>query len=170
MHPKLITSVALIVCIAFVSSQYFCSDLLKRNQTKFYPVLHCQRSNQTRIAAKNVANLNKCIQYAEDNQGLAFNFGHGKQPKKKGGQDGDLLNLFDVKRDEEKNKTKLEKGLKELEESNDQYFNCEILSCPETGNMSTMINDTRFDYYSLYGNGIQFFIFFFYNFFLLEKI
>lgn len=140
-------------CLTIVSSQLFCSDLLKRNRTKFHPVRHCQRSNKTRIAAKNVANLNKCIQFAEHNQALAFNFGHGKRPRKKGDQDGDLLNLFDVKRAKEENKTKLQKDLHDLEENADPYFNCEVLSCPEVGNMSSLINDTRFDYYTLYGYG-----------------
>ena len=31
-------------------------------------------------------------------------------------------------------------------------YNCEALACPETANFSTMVNDTRFDYYSLYTN------------------
>lgn len=139
--------------LTLVSSQLFCSDLLKRNRMKFYPVRHCQRSNKTRIAAKHVGNLAKCIQFAEHNQALAFNFGHGKRPRKKGDQEGDLLNLFDVKREKEENKTKTEKALGELAENLDPYFNCEVLSCPEVGNMSSMINDTRFDYYTLYGNG-----------------
>lgn len=151
MHSKIVFFCVFFGCLTLVSSQLFCSDLLKRNRTKFYPVRHCQRSNKTRIAAKNVANLNKCIQFAEHNRALAFNFGHGKRPRKRGDQD--LLNLFDVKRDKEENKTKIEKDLKALAENADPYFNCEVLSCPEIGNMSSMINDTRFDYYSLYGNG-----------------
>lgn len=155
MHSKFIIIFIFIGCLTLVSSQLFCSDLLKRNRTKYHPVRHCQRSNKTRIAAKMVENLNKCIQFAERNQALAFNFGHGKKPRKKGDHVGDLLNLFDVQRqkDENTNKTKAEKDLKHLEENPDQYFNCEILSCPESGNMSTLINDTRFDYYTLYGYG-----------------
>lgn len=153
MHSKFVLFVIIFGFLALVSSHLFCSDLLRRNQTKFYAVRHCQRSNKTRIAAKNVANLNKCIQFAEHNQALAFNFGHGKRPRKKGDHDGDLLNLFDVKREKEQNKTKVEKDLQELAENTDPYFNCEVLSCPEVGNMSSIMNDTRFDYYSLYGNG-----------------
>lgn len=164
MHSKFVFICIFFGCLTLVSSQLFCSDLLKRNRTKFYPVRHCQRSNKTRIAAKNVANLNKCVQFAEYNQALAFNFGHGKRPRKKGDHDGDLLNLFDVEREKEENKTKIEKDLSELVENSDPYFNCEVLSCPEVGNMSTMINDTRFDYYSLYGNGN-----FLYNFSLYER-
>lgn len=157
MHSKFILVIVLFGCLAIVSAQLFCSDLLKRNRTKFYPTRHCQRSNKTRIAARNVDNLSKCIQLAERQSAMAFNFGHGKKPRKKGDSDGDLLNLFDVQREIEENKekniTKTEKDLKNLEENTDPYFNCEVLSCPEVGNMSTLINDTRFDYYTLYGNG-----------------
>lgn len=157
MHRNLILLVWLVLTgfCSFVSSQIICSDLLKRNRTKFYPLRHCQRSNQTRIAAKNVANLEKCIQFTEHHQGLAFNFGHGKKPRKKTDQN-DLLNLFDVQRDKEmkeKNETKLVKEDPDLKEQIEPYFNCEVLSCPEVGNMSAMINDTRYDYYTLYGNG-----------------
>lgn len=155
MHSKFVIIFIFFGCLTLVSSQLFCSDLLKRNRTKYYPVRHCQRSYKTHIATRNVENLNKCIQLAERNQALAFNFGHGKKPRKKGEHDGDLLNLFDVQRqkEENKNKTKAEKDIEDLEENNDPYFNCEVLSCPETGNMSTLINDTRFDYYTLYGFG-----------------
>lgn len=155
MHSNFFSAFLLFGCLTLVSSQFFCSDLLKRNRTKFHPVRHCQRSNKTRIAAKNVADLNKCIQYAEYHEGLAINFGHGKRPRKKSGQK-DLLNLFDVLREKErkeKNETKITKDDKDLGEQIEPYFNCEVLSCPEIGNMSSMINDTRYDYYTLYGNG-----------------
>lgn len=158
MHRNLIALGFLVLAsLTLVSTQIFCSDLLKRNRTKFHAVRHCQRSNQTRIAAKTVANLEKCIQFTEHNQGLAFNFGHGKRPRKKSDQN-DLLNLFDVQRDKEKkakNETKMAKKdpAKDLKEQIEPYFNCEVLSCPEIGNMSSMINDTRYDYYTLYGNG-----------------
>lgn len=153
MHSKLVFIFIFFSCSTLVVSQLFCSDLLKQNHTKLYPVRHCQRSNKTRIAAKNVANLQSCIKFAENNQGLAFNFGHGKRPRKKGDSDDDLLNLFDVKREKEENKTKIYNKFHDLMENADPYYNCEVLSCPEIGNMSTMINDTRFNYYSLYGNG-----------------
>lgn len=156
MHSMILQMFILLTCLNLVSLQLFCSDMLKRNRTKYYPVRHCQRSNKTRIAAKNVANLNKCIQFAEYNQALAFNFGHGKRPRKKSGTN-ELLNLFDVLEEKERrkanNNTSTDKVEKKFEESADPYFNCEVLSCPEYGNMSTLINDTRFDYYSLYGYG-----------------
>lgn len=147
MHPISIS----ILCLSFntfVGAQIFCSDLLAVNKTKFYPVRHCQRSNKTRIAAKNVENLEKCAQFAEHHQGLAFNFGHGQKPRKMSDRN-EPINLFDEIR--EKNKTT--KIKKDLELLDDPYFNCEVLDCPEQGNMSTIINDTRYDYYTLYGSG-----------------
>lgn len=32
----------------------------------------------------------------------------------------------------------------------EDFFNCELLACPEFRNLSHIVNDTRFDYYSLY--------------------
>lgn len=32
----------------------------------------------------------------------------------------------------------------------EEFFNCELLACPEFQNFSHIVNDTRFDYYSLY--------------------
>lgn len=37
-------------------------------------------------------------------------------------------------------------------EEMEEFFNCELLACPEFQNLSHIINDTRFDYYSLYAN------------------
>lgn len=138
--------------LVLVSAQIFCSDLLAPNKTKYYPVRHCQRSNKTRIAAKNVENLRKCEQFAEYNNGLAFNYGHGRKPRKKD-DSNNWMNLFDIIKKEENLTNKWKVIAKELELSNDPYFNCEIFDCPEVGNMSSIINDTRYDYYSIYGRG-----------------
>lgn len=151
MYRKILFTLVLFVIIAFVSSQLFCFDLLQKNQTKYYPVRHCQRSNKTRIAAKNVDNVKKCAQFAATNNAMAFNYGHGKMPRKKTPQN-DLINLFDLIKN--KNETKIHKKINQIDDSTESpYFNCEVLSCPESGNMSSMINDTRYDYYTMYGNG-----------------
>lgn len=151
MHSMFAFILTIFCCLVFVSSQLFCSDLLKKNHTKFHPVRHCQRSNKTRIAAKNVADLSKCVQFAEYHNAMAFNYGHGKKPSKNFGND--FLNLFDVEKTKNENKTSKMDRDHILEETIEPYFNCEVLSCPEVGNMSSMINDTRYDYYTLYGNG-----------------
>lgn len=149
-----------ILLISFACSlsvaHLFCSDLLKTKPQRFYPVRHCQRSNQTLIAAKNVGNVEKCAQFATHHEAMAFNYGHGKKPRKKTSQN-EFINLFDVMKSKNETKTFSKKPV-EI----GPYFNCEVLSCPEIGNMSTMINDTRYDYYTLYGNG-KFSSFFFYE-------
>lgn len=150
MYQKAFFTLILSAVFNLIATQLFCSDLLKKNQTKYYPVRHCQRSNKTRIAAKNVVNLEKCVQFAESNQAMAFNFGHGKNPRKKTAQN-ELINLFDLMKHQ--NDTKMHKNAMEIDSIEPYYFNCEVLSCPESGNMSTMINDTRYDYYTMYGNG-----------------
>lgn len=33
----------------------------------------------------------------------------------------------------------------------DKFFDCEILACPEFGNLTTLLKDDSFDYYSAYG-------------------
>lgn len=37
----------------------------------------------------------------------------------------------------------------------EEFYNCEILACPEFSNFATIVNDTRYDYYSLYTNPIR---------------
>lgn len=130
-----------------LNAQLFCSDLLKAKPRRFYPVRHCQRSNQTRIAAKNVANLAKCAQFAANQGALAFNYGHGKKPHKKPSAD-ELVNLFDLVKAKNETKVYVKKPV-----DSEPYMNCEALGCPESGNMTTMVNDTRYDYYTMYGNG-----------------
>lgn len=33
-----------------------------------------------------------------------------------------------------------------------EYHNCQILTCPEFANLTNLVNDTNFDYYSSYAN------------------
>lgn len=33
-----------------------------------------------------------------------------------------------------------------------EFFNCEVLACPEWSNLGDLINDTRFDYYTMYAS------------------
>lgn len=108
---------------------------------EFYPLRHCQRSNGTIIAFKNVKSIEECANLARDKYGLAFNF----QPNNREDE-----NLFDII----KNKS-LEKNIKEMNDVSLESYNCQVLECPEYGNFSGMINDTRYDYYSLYTKPIR---------------
>lgn len=96
-------------------------------EQQFYPLRHCQRSNKTVIAFSSVKSLNQCSDFAIENRALAFNFSPENRSK---------INLF----------------LKGNGSAGDpgEFYNCEVLECPEYRNLSSMVNDTRFDYYSLY--------------------
>lgn len=112
---------------------------------KYHPLRHCQRSSEYQIGARNVPNLEKCVQYAENNFALAFNYGHGRKPRNESA-DHNLINLFDT---HSVNRSTIE------ESEAAAYVNCEILACPEIGNLSKMVNDTRYDYYTLFANPIR---------------
>lgn len=95
----------------------------------FHPLRHCQRSNKTVIALYNVESQEDCAEHARNVRGLAFNFSPSDRK----------INLIERERGNEK----------AMGEDED-FYNCELLECPEHRNYSTMVNDTRFDYYSLY--------------------
>lgn len=156
------------ILLKTASSQIFCSDFLKRENHTFYPLRHCQRSNKTQIGVRNVNSLEKCAQYAQNSRALAFNFGRKAVERLKGKEP---LNYFEVVAAKEAkksiyiheiislaiifvsisdNKTSIYQNA--TLPDNEPYFNCQIMSCPEFGNFSEMINDTRYDYYSLYAN------------------
>lgn len=96
-------------------------------QHELYPLRHCQRSNKTIIAVYKAKSLRSCSEFAREKRGLAFNFSPG---------DHRMINLY-------------QKG-NESTGVFDKFYNCEVLECPEYRNFSSMANDTRFDYYSLY--------------------
>lgn len=162
---EVILTVILLSFLKTAWSDLFCSDLLKPKDQHFYPLRHCQRSNKAEISATNVVSVEKCAQYAESNDALAFNYGHGRKPKNET-SNHDLINLFEIVANKNKTKNDEENTWIDIK----PYFNCQILSCPEIGNLSGMINDTRYDYYTLYANPIREFIHFYYVFSHLVKL
>lgn len=129
---KLIKLTCIIIAFSISpSGSKFCSD---ENAIvhDFHPLRHCQRSNKSVIAFSNVDSLDDCIEYARSVRGLAFNFSS---------KDRYLKNRFEIKKIIRNN---------DFKSDSDVFFNCEVLGCPEFRNFSTIINDTRFDYYSLY--------------------
>lgn len=34
----------------------------------------------------------------------------------------------------------------------EEFFNCEVLACPEWSDLGDLVNDTRFDYYTMYAS------------------
>lgn len=124
-----------IVCISIILEASLISSKLCANRRlevslKFYPLRHCQRSNKSVITYSNTESLEECSSFAIKSRGLAFNFSPRDRYKK---------NLFDI--------IKLNETEAKVEE---EFYNCEVLDCPEYKNLSSVVNDTRFDYYSLY--------------------
>jgi hypothetical protein len=117
--------IAVLVISILCAASKNCRDLENEQEKhKFYPLRHCQRSNKTVIALTDVESAKECAQFARSVRGLAFNYSpRGRREK----------NLFVV----DKNGT-------------DDLSNCEVMACPEYRNYSNIVNDTRFDYYSLY--------------------
>ncbi|GAB0098054.1 uncharacterized protein DMENIID0001_137440 [Sergentomyia squamirostris] len=141
----------LLILIVFVSSfhflfgDYFCKDRHTDDQlVKFHPLRHCQRSNKSIVAVEYFRTVKECAKFARENKALAFNF----SPTKRG-----MINKFEKKNKTitHYNKNKSPSG-KDIIEQSEEYYNCQILQCPELRNFSTLINDTRFDYYSAYVN------------------
>lgn len=139
------------ILISIALAALLCSEQLKPKRREYYPLRHCQRSNLTQIGVKNVENVTKCAQFAERNNAMAFNYGHGKKPKNRT-FDGDLVNLFDIT-NKTINQTKIENEI--IVQEMEPYFNCILFDCPEIGNLSKMMNDSRYDYYSMYANPIR---------------
>lgn len=108
----------------------FCSEYGEAENV-FHPLRHCQRSNKTVIALYYVESQEDCAEHAKIIRGLAFNFSPS---------------------DRKINFVERETGNETLGGEDEEFYNCEVLECPEYRNFSTMVNDTRFDYYSLYAH------------------
>ncbi|KAH8396513.1 hypothetical protein KR215_000026, partial [Drosophila sulfurigaster] len=110
-----------------------------KDQPQFHLVRECQRANtDDALALENTPTLKECVELAREFRGLALNYAPLERrrhiypnaaPKKK--QDaGQRLSVF---------------------EQPGEFFNCHVLQCPQNTSFSGMVNDSRFDYYSLYG-------------------
>lgn len=153
-------------------NRIFCSDFRKRENYTFHPLRHCQRSNMSQISARNVNSFEKCAEFAKSVKALAFNYGRFNASNEQRPR-----NLFEVAAEKKRQKgcCRWSDWLSNtdfhyiftaiflfIEQNYTVYteeviqgielYNCEALACPETANFSTIVNDTRFDYYSLYAN------------------
>lgn len=109
-----------------------CKNFLGKINHEYFPLRHCQRSNKTLIAFTDVETVAECAEFAKKVKGLAFNYSSKNRSSE---------NLFDPPKNES-----------EIYDSKFQheFHNCEVLACPEYRNFSTVVNDTRYDYYTLY--------------------
>lgn len=124
--------VTLLLCLVHTCAALKCTKLKEQNKHIYAPLRHCQRSNMTIIGWQNFNSVQKCMEFAKSVKGMAFNFSPAKRRKR---------NRFE-------NRTRSWKD--EQIDVEEAFFSCQVLNCPEYRNFSTMINDTRYDYYSLY--------------------
>lgn len=136
--PTLSVIIILLIMIAASSScrALECSKFKEQNKHIYAPVRHCQRSNLTIIGWENFNSVQKCMEYARAVKGMAINYSPAKRRKR---------NRF-----ENKTRSWREEQEKHKDVEEEVFFSCQVLNCPEYRNFSTMINDTRYDYYSLY--------------------
>ncbi|XP_062548210.1 uncharacterized protein LOC134213292 [Armigeres subalbatus] len=138
-------TVCIIVVLSTVSSEQTCTRLRQNIKHRFHALRHCQRSNRTIVGLINVNSVADCADYARKKHGMAFNYG----PKER-----NETNFFEVLKAQEAAKsnqsTTPSKGTDTITADPEEFFNCQVLECPEYRNLSTIVNDTRFDYYSLF--------------------
>lgn len=110
---------------------------------EFHLLRRCQRSTKQIVDYAYVESLGECKKLARNRKGLAINYAWETQ----------AANLFNVN-------VKIENGTnfpwkysrKDVADQPEEFFNCLVFGCPETVNMTAMVNDSRYDYYSLYTN------------------
>lgn len=123
--------ILVLMIIVPVLSSRECDKFSKDRKAIYSPLRHCQRSNNTVIGWQNVNSVGKCAEFAKVKRGMAFNYSpKGRRAK----------NRFE-------NKTL---AWSDVPEEKEDFYNCEVINCPESTNFTSLINDTRFDYYSLY--------------------
>ncbi|XP_075167918.1 uncharacterized protein LOC142240085 [Haematobia irritans] len=103
---------------------------------KFHLIKQYHRSLGDKLHVDNVDSLESCIQMANTYKGLAFNY---RSYSRSSTDEDDIAPK--ISRDHYWEQPQL-------------YFNCHILQCPETTEFKTLINDSTFDYYSLYEEAI----------------
>ncbi|XP_053692326.1 uncharacterized protein LOC128740785 [Sabethes cyaneus] len=132
--------------ITCIQPSQICAPLRSRIKHHFHALRHCQRSNRTVIGLINAETVRECAEFARRKHGLAFNYG----PK-----DRKQVNLFELVELRKANATgntapRPAKGTDTITTDPEEFYNCQVLDCPEYRNLSSIVNDTRFDYYSLY--------------------
>lgn len=63
-----------LTCQVIITVNLNCVKLEDSIEHKYFPLRHCQRSNQSIIGFKSVENVGDCAEFSRLVQGLAFNF------------------------------------------------------------------------------------------------
>lgn len=145
----------LLVMHAFLAPVWSSLNCPTENAThlQFHLVRECQRAiTDEALALENTSSLEDCMHLARELRGLALNYAPGgprrhinrydEQSKNKDGNATDNRRYRDARR-----------SLSVFQQPGD-FFNCHVLQCPQNSSFAGMVNDSRFDYYSLYGRPI----------------
>ncbi|XP_016972350.1 uncharacterized protein LOC108039775 [Drosophila rhopaloa] len=117
----------------------------KSHPVQFHLVRQCQRAlSEDALALENTSSLEECANLAHEMRGLALNYAPGGPKRRK--------NLYDQRPfGKESRKQQHIRSRLNVFEQPGEFFNCHVLQCPQNHTFSGMVNDSRFDYYSLYG-------------------
>ncbi|EDW09184.1 uncharacterized protein LOC6579353 [Drosophila mojavensis] len=113
---------------------------------QFHLVRQCQRAATTdALALESTGTLEECMALARELRGLALNFAPGGPGRRK--------NYFETQPRDSTSRRRQKDARNRLSvfEQPAEYFNCHVLACPQNTSFAGMTNDSRFDYYSLYG-------------------
>ncbi|KAH8370109.1 hypothetical protein KR093_002185, partial [Drosophila rubida] len=106
---------------------------------QFHLVRECQRaSTDDALALESTPTLQECMKLARELQGLALNYAPVEQKRR---MEHDVVSI---------NEQDARRHLSVFEQPA-EFFNCHVLQCPQNTSFAGMVNDSRFDYYSLYG-------------------
>lgn len=89
------------------------------------------------------------MQMARDLRGLALNYAPGG-PKRRANRYAQEPKNNDGKGTANRRYKDARRRLSVFEQPG-EFFNCHVLQCPQNKSFAGMVNDSRFDYYSLYG-------------------
>ncbi|XP_053963547.1 uncharacterized protein LOC128866670 [Anastrepha ludens] len=143
-----------LIIILTSSSSASCSRDSHLDNLKFSLVRTCQRSEMSAIAYKNTATLEDCVRATIGVRGLALNFGTRARSKQnlKGSKVFEiLLTEQQLQQITRPNDGRYDENHQSVWQQPQAYFNCHMLACPENNTLRSLVNDRRYDYYSLYG-------------------
>ncbi|SPP73747.1 uncharacterized protein LOC117578692 [Drosophila guanche] len=111
---------------------------------QFHLVRECQRASaDDALALESTSSLEDCAKLARAVHGLALNYAPGGPTRSR--------NRFIQPNSGSSARNKALRSQLTVFEQPAEFFNCHVLQCPQNNTFGGMVNDSRFDYYSLYG-------------------
>ncbi|XP_033247260.1 uncharacterized protein LOC108159536 [Drosophila miranda] len=109
---------------------------------QFHLVRECQRASaDDALSLENTSSFEDCANLARELHGLALNYAPGGPTRHR--------NRF-IQSNHGSHGRILRSRLTVFEQPA-EFFNCHVLQCPQNSTFGDMVNDSRFDYYSLHG-------------------